>query len=97
MRAGITTVGRKGPGGQSCEGSRLGAQLREDGAGGSSGVSGRTGPTTCPGAPGPQRKQHLSCPTARSVQEYGIGSQNVHGPFTVYGRGPGGPRVDLAG
>ncbi|KAF5913586.1 hypothetical protein HPG69_017206 [Diceros bicornis minor] len=33
VRAGVTTLGRKGPGGQSCEGSRSGAQLRMERAG----------------------------------------------------------------
>lgn len=33
VRAGITTVGRKGPGGQSCDRNRSGAQLRMEQAG----------------------------------------------------------------
>lgn len=43
-------------------------------------MSGRAGPTTCPRTPRPLRKQFLSYPTARSVQEYGVDSQNVNGP-----------------
>ena len=62
----------------------------EDGGGGSSGMSHRAGPTTCPGAPeapGPLGKERLSCPTASYVREYGVGSQNVRVPFTVYDAG----------